>query len=439
MNELDEKYQNTLAYMYAQLPMFTRIGSAAYKPNLNNTILLCEKLGNPHLQFKSVHIAGTNGKGSTSNLMAVALQKAGYKTALYTSPHIFDFRERIKINGQDISKEFVIEFIEKNQHIINEVLPSFFELTVAMAFSYFAQEKIDIAVIEVGLGGLLDSTNIIIPEISIITNISYDHANLLGNSLQEIATQKAGIIKENIPVVIGETQEEIDKIFLTKAIQNHSPIFFADNRYECVNKEIIQNIQHLTIVDKAQMNILKIKTDLLGEYQSKNVITVLQSINVMKSLGWQMNHIDIENIFTETKLLLGFRGRFDVIEKKRKIILDASHNEAGIEALFLQIGKIKKEKLHIIIGFVKDKEVEKVLQLFPTDARYYFVEANIPRALAKDELKKMAETFSLHGNVFENISDAISEAISNSDAEDIILITGSFYILEEAYQFVEKM
>lgn len=436
--ELETAYQDTLKFLYGQLPMFTRIGAAAYKPDLANTVLLCERLGNPHLKFKSIHIAGTNGKGSCSNMLAVALQKSGYKTALYTSPHIFDFRERIRINGHDIPKEYVVNFVEKNKVLIDEIQPSFFELTVAMAFCYFAEQEVDIAVIEVGLGGLLDSTNIITPEVSVITNISHDHGYLLGNTLQEIAVQKAGIIKKNIPVVIGETQPGSEKIFVTKSVMLNSPVFFADNKYSAVNTDIRDGKQYIKIIDKANMRIMEVCTDLMGSYQSKNVITVMNTIDVMKSLGWAFPIINIENVFSDTQKVIGFKGRFDIVKQDPKVILDVSHNEAGIRELFTQINRLNAKQLHIITGFVKDKELNTILKLFPSQATYYFVQADMPRALPKEELSLMAAENSLHGNCYDSISLALKSAMENAKQEDIILVTGSFFILEEAYHFIEK-
>lgn len=438
MNDLEQTYQQTVKWMYEQLPMFTRIGAAAYKPDLANTLMLAEKLGNPQQQFKSIHIAGTNGKGSCSSLLAAALQKAGYKTALYTSPHLFDFRERIKIGGEVVSKQFVVDFVARHKTIIDDIKPSFFELTVAMAFTYFAEQKVDIAVIEVGLGGLLDSTNIITPELSVITNISNDHAYLLGNTITDIAAQKAGIIKQHVPVVIGETQSEIEKIFITKSVMLNSPLFFADNKYNAVNTEIRDNRQYIKIIDKVNMRIMEVCTDLMGKYQSKNIITVMNVLDVMKSLGWKLSVIEYETVFADTKKMTGLKGRFDLVSHSPDIILDASHNEAGIRELFEQLNKGTYQRLHIITGFVKDKELADILDLFPPGAEYYFVEADIPRALPKEELKQMASSKGLSGNTYQAISDALGTAISKAQKEDIILVTGSFFILDEAYHFIEN-
>ncbi len=431
-------YQQTLDYLYEKLPMFTRVGAAAYKANLDNTILLCKELGNPQLCFKTVHIAGTNGKGSCSNLLAIAFQKAGYKTGLYTSPHIFDFRERIKIDGIDVSQEYVVAFVQAHQELIESVKPSFFEITVAMAFHFFAEQKVDIAIVEVGLGGLLDSTNIIMPELSIITNISNDHAYLLGNSLQEIATQKAGIIKKNVPVIIGETQTEIQNIFITSAIMHESPIFFADNSYSDVHVEMREGIQFVKIIDKARMQVLEIGTDLMGRYQSKNIITVLKAMDVLSSLGWNLGRIDLSTVFQHCMKTLKFKGRFDIIQQKPLIILDVSHNEAGIAALLQQVSKLEVKRKHIVMGFVKDKTLEHILQLFPENASYYFLQASIPRALPRQDLQQMASNYLLQGDAYNSITAGIEAALKHAGPDDLILVTGSFFILEEAYHFFEK-
>jgi dihydrofolate synthase/folylpolyglutamate synthase len=432
-------YQQTLDYLYDMLPMFTRVGAAAYKANLDNTILLCKELGNPHLSIKTVHIAGTNGKGSCSSLLAIAFQNAGYKTGLYTSPHIFDFRERIKIDGIDVTQQYIVEFVHTHQALIESIKPSFFEMTVAMAFSYFAEQKVDIAIIEVGLGGLLDSTNIILPELSVITNISNDHAYLLGNTLQEIATQKAGIIKKNIPVVIGETQADIQNIFVTTAIMQQSPIFFADNAYTDVHVEVRDGIQFVKIIDKARMQVLEVGTDLMGRYQSKNIITVLKAIDVLISLGWNLVMVDLSTVFQQCLKILKFRGRFDIIQQQPLIILDVSHNEAGIAALLQQISNLNIKRKHIVIGFVKDKSLEQILQQFPKEANYYFVQANIPRALPRQELQQMASNYQLKGDAYDTITDGMEAALKHSDMNDLVLVTGSFFILEEAYRYFEKI
>jgi len=436
MDSVEIKYQECLNYIFEKLPMFTRVGAVAYKPNLDNIIALCEAIGNPHSQFKSIHIAGTNGKGSCSHMLASALQLNGYKTGLYTSPHVIDFRERIRINGIEIPKENVIDFIDETKQLIENLKPSFFEITVAMAFDYFAKEKVDIVVVEVGLGGLLDSTNIIKPEVSVITNISKDHTNLLGDSIEEIAIQKAGIIKEEVPVVIGETQVETEKIFFSKTILHHSQIFFADKLYTVVHQEIIEGKMKLKIMNYTTMSIQDYWLDLLGEYQIKNIKTVLTTLDVLKSLGWKVDNNTVMNALSKTKKTTGLKGRFDLVSEKPKIVFDVSHNEAGISELIKQIGKLNYEKLYIILGFVSDKDVQKVLTMFPKSAYYFFSQAQIPRALPYHELQKIAIENELKGQAIATIAESLQQARDLATDADMILVTGSFFNLEEAYQLI---
>lgn len=436
MDSLEIKYQECLNYIFEKLPMYTRVGAAAYKPNLDNIISLCDAIGNPHLQFKSIHVAGTNGKGSCSHMLASALQLNGYKTGLYTSPHVIDFRERIRINGIEIPKENVIHFIDETKSLIETLQPSFFEITVAMAFHYFAKEKVDIVVVEVGLGGLLDSTNIITPEVSVITNISKDHTNLLGNTIEEIATQKAGIIKDNVPVVIGETQLETEKIFFSKTIHQHSQIFFADKLYTVVHHEIIEGKMKLKIMNYTTLSIQDYWLDLMGEYQIKNIKTVLTTIDVLKSLGWKINNDVVMNALSKTKKTTGLKGRFDVVSEKPKIVFDVSHNEAGISELVKQLGKLKYEKLYIVLGFVSDKDVQKVLSMFPKNAYYFFSQAQIPRALPYLELHKIGIENHLNGEAISTIAASLQQAINLANEADVILVTGSFFNLEEAYHLI---
>ena len=436
MDSVEIKYQECLNYIFEKLPMFTRVGAVAYKPNLDNIIALCEAIGNPHSQFKSIHIAGTNGKGSCSHMLASALQLNGYKTGLYTSPHVIDFRERIRINGIEIPKENVIDFIDQTKHLIENLKPSFFEITVAMAFDYFAKEKVDIVVVEVGLGGLLDSTNVIKPEVSVITNISKDHTNLLGDSIEEIAIQKAGIIKEEVPVVIGETQVETEKIFFSKTILHHSQIFFADKLYAVVHQETIEGKMKLKIMNYTTMSIQDYWLDLLGEYQIKNIKTVLTTLDVLKSLGWKVDNNTVMNALSKTKKTTGLKGRFDLVSEKPKIVFDVSHNEAGISELIKQIEKLNYEKLYIILGFVSDKDVQKVLTMFPKSAYYFFSQAQIPRALPYHELQKIAIENELKGQAIETIAESLQQARDLATDADMILVTGSFFNLEEAYQLI---
>lgn len=444
-------YAETLEYMYAQLPMFTRIGAAAYKADLDNTIALCAAFGNPHKQFKSIHIAGTNGKGSTSHMLAAVFHASGYKTGLYTSPHLKDFRERIKVSAKHsnrlemIDQPFVVDFIERAQPFIASIQPSFFELTMVMAFAYFAQQKVDIAIIETGLGGRLDSTNIITPELSIITNIGYDHMNILGNTLPEIAFEKAGIIKSNIPVVIGETLPETKPVFEAKAKEVNSLIVFAEEAYQFRNtNDKLRNEERCD--DRLQFlevglfdNECKVATDFMvdlpGLYQQKNVRTVATAIKNLLP-NWPLISDDsITNALKQVKQMTGLHGRWEIIETNPNVILDVGHNEDGIKQVLQQITAMLEDNksmgIHIIIGMVKDKEVEKVLQLLSPSFKYYFTNAHLPRALPALDLKQIAATFNLMGNAYDNVNEAIGAAKSASQKEDTIIVCGSVFVVGE--------
>jgi len=412
--------------------MFTRIGAAAYKADLSNTITLCAALDNPQNKFKSIHVAGTNGKGSTSHMLASVLQEAGYKVGLYTSPHIKDFRERIKINGQKIEKQFVVHFTENIKTKITEIQPSFFEITVAMAFAYFAKQQVDIAVIEVGLGGLLDSTNVIIPELCVITNIGLDHTNLLGTTLPEIATQKAGIIKASVPVVISQTQEETERVFTNKALEKNTSIFFADKVMEVIGMDTATiGLQKMKVVNTAKMSITNYELDILGKYQQKNVKGVLLALEILQQYNWNISAQNIVDGLKNIKNNTGLMGRFDMLETSPMLIADVAHNADGITEVLAQIKNIPHNNLHIITGFVADKAVDKVLALFPKNANYYFTQANIPRALLKENLQETAKQYQLNGEVYNNVNTALQAAKANASKEDIILICGSFFIIAE--------
>ena len=430
-------YQQTIDYLFSKLPMFSRIGDAAYKEDLHNSIALCNELGNPQTKFKSIHIAGTNGKGSTSHMLAAILQQAGYKTGLYTSPHLKDFRERIKINGQMIEEDFVIDFVDRTQQITAQIEPSFFELTMAMAFDYFAEQKVDIAVIETGLGGRLDSTNIITPILSIITNIGYDHMNILGDTLEKIAAEKAGIIKPAIPVVIGEYLPETKPVFINKAAQCNSSIYFATEEYAFADIALSPQKLHCSVTDTTQCIKENFTLDLNGIYQTKNLSTVLCAEKILLQLGFIITNEAEKYALSNTKKLTGLHGRWDVIAEKPIIVLDVAHNEDGIKQVLKQIQFIKEHsnseeiKTHFVIGMVKDKEVSNVLSLLPNDALYYFTNAHIPRALPAEELKIKAAAFNLKGNCFDNVNDAITAAKKNAYQEDLIIVCGSVFLVGE--------
>jgi len=424
-------YQQTIEYLFSRLPMYSRIGAAAFKKDLTNTIILCEHLGNPHHKFKSIHIAGTNGKGSVSHMLAAILQTAGYRTGLYTSPHLKDFRERIKMNGDEINEKFIIDFTEKIKPLIEEIEPSFFEITVAMAFDYFDQQKVDIAIIEVGLGGRFDSTNIITPELSVITNIGWDHMNILGDSLEKIAFEKAGIIKANIPVVIGELIPETKSIFESIASEKNTSIHLATQQRNVTGWEWKKHELIVEIAEQTKTDHKKYHLDLPGIYQSKNLLTVLEVCSVLKDLGYEIDENEIREGLQKTKKMTGLHGRWEVIHENPTIVLDVGHNEDGIKQIIQQIELTTHHDLHIIIGMVKDKEIDKVLSLLPHSANYYFTQAHIPRALPAETLKEKAQKFNLKGKSAPDVNEAIKEAKSKAHKDDLILVCGSVFLVGE--------
>ncbi len=424
-------YTETIDYLFHRLPMFSRLGAAAYKGDLTNTIKLCEAVGNPHLQFKSIHIAGTNGKGSTSHILAAIMQTAGYKTGLYTSPHLKDFRERIKVNGEMVEKDFVAEFTERIKPLIEEIEPSFFEITVAMAFTWFAQQKADIAIIEVGLGGRLDSTNIITPELSVITNISYDHTDMLGNTLEKIAGEKAGIIKKGIPVVIGETSPETKPVFQQKAKEVDATIYFADEKRWIADWKQEKHELVVNVADNHTDERKNYKLGLTGLYQVKNLLTVLESVHILISKGWQIEEKYIEDALLQVKKLTGLHGRWEVIHEHPFTVLDVGHNEDGIKQITEQLEHCDFQKLHIVIGLVKDKEISKIFALLPKFATYYFTKAQIPRALPENELAEKANEFDLNGQAYATVSEALQQAVDHAHKEDMILVCGSVFVVGE--------
>jgi len=424
-------YQETVQYLFEKLPMFTRIGAAAYKKDLTNTIRLCEALGNPHLKFKSIHVAGTNGKGSTSHMLAAIMQTAGYKTGLYTSPHLHDFRERIKVNGALCEEEFVVAFTQKIIPLIEEIQPSFFEITVAMAFAYFAEQKVDIAIIEVGLGGRLDSTNIIYPELCVITNIGWDHMNMLGNTLPEIASEKAGIIKPNVPVVIGEYNSETKPVFITKANVEKAPIYFAQEQYEVTKHASKEKFLEIEVNCFETQEKQYYSLDLTGAYQTKNIFSVIAAVKILQQKGWNLNEVILKNALSKTKQLTGLHGRWELINENPKIITDVGHNVDGVQLIVEQLKTTNYQQLHIVIGMAKDKEVDKVLALLPTNAIYYFTKAQIPRALPENELQEKAAIFSLNGNAFATVMEALRSAMDCANQNDLILVCGSVFVVAE--------
>ena len=411
--------------------MFSRIGAAAYKADLLNTIRLCKALDNPQHNFKSIHIAGTNGKGSVSHMLAAILQTAGYKTGLYTSPHLKDFRERIKINGEMIPEDFVISFTKKIMPLIEEIEPSFFEITVAMAFDYFADQNIDIAVIETGLGGRLDSTNIITPELSIITNIGLDHMNLLGDSLEKIALEKAGIIKEGVPVIIGEVLPETEVVFKPVALERNAALTIASHTRQVRDWHWEKHELIVEVADDHHPDHKIYHLDLPGIYQTKNLLTVLECCSKLQEQGWVMDEKIIQQGLKKTKKLTGLHGRWEIIHTSPKVILDVAHNADGIRQLVLQSEVTEHNQLHIVLGMVKDKEIETVLALLPSNARYYFTKAQIPRALPETELKEKAALLNLKGDSFPEVNRALHNAMQQAHPDDLIIVCGSIFLVGE--------
>lgn len=424
-------YEQTLEYLFSRLPMYSRIGAAAFKKDLTNTITLCKHLGNPQHKFKSIHIAGTNGKGSVSHMLAAILQTAGYKTGLYTSPHLKDFRERIKVNGDEIHEKFITDFTERIKPLIEEIEPSFFEITVAMAFDYFAEQKVDVAVIEVGLGGRFDSTNIITPELSVITNIGWDHMNILGDSLEKIAFEKGGIIKTNVPVVIGEIIPETKLIFENIASENNASFHLATKERNVAGWKWEKHELIVEIAEQGKTDHKKYHLDLPGIYQSKNLLTVLEVCSILKELKYNIDENEIRQGLQKTKKLTGLHGRWEIIHENPSIVLDVGHNEDGIKQIIQQIELTTHHDLHIIIGMVKDKEIDTVLSLLPHSANYYFSQANIPRALPAGALKEKAGKFNLKGKVIPEVNEAIKEARSKAHKDDLILVCGSVFLVGE--------
>ena len=401
-------YQDTVSWMFRQLPMYQNKGVAAFKKDLTNTINLSNHLGQPEKKFKSIHVGGTNGKGSTSHMLASVLQEAGYKVGLYTSPHLKDFRERIRINGKVVSKRFVIGFIKRNKAFFESNNLSFFEMTVGMAFDYFAKQQVDIAVIEVGLGGRLDSTNIIIPELSIITNIGFDHMQMLGNTLEKIAGEKAGIIKQNIPVVIGETQIETETVFKSKAEETNSQIYFADQLIET-----------------------SIESDLKGSYQKHNIKTVLQAVKVLQESKFKISQSELTKGLLKVTKNTGLQGRWQVLGYKPKIVCDTAHNKEGLTYIMQQLKTEKFNKLHVVFGVVNDKDLSSIMNLLPMNALYYLCKPDVQRGLAVEELKELFKENQLIYQSYESVKEALNNAKLNASKEDLIYVGGSTFVVAE--------
>lgn len=425
-------YQQTLDYLFARLPMFHRVGAAAYKANLDNTIKIVELLGKPHQKIKCIHVAGTNGKGSSSHMLAAVLQQAGYKTGLYTSPHLVDFRERIKINGKMIPKNYITDFVEKHKESFELIEPSFFEWTVGLAFDYFAKEEVDVAIIEVGLGGRLDSTNVIKPKVSLITNISFDHINLLGDTLEKIAAEKAGIIKSRVPVVISQYQSESGPLFNAVAKELKSPIEFADKQFKIIDHKILNGFLNTTVLNKKTNSTLNIDLDLTGSYQLKNLLGVLKTLEFVEEAGFMISPEDIKTGLKQVIKTTGLNGRWQTISEKPLMITDTGHNEDGIKNVIHNLKSTTYNHLHFVFGAVNDKDVSKILQLLPKEATYYFTKANIPRALNENELLEQAQKLKINGKAFTTVKSAIDAAKKAYKKNDLILIGGSTFVVGDA-------
>lgn len=425
-------YQQTLDYLFSQLPMFQRVGKAAYKANLDNTLALDEYFNHPHRKLRTIHVAGTNGKGSTSHMLASILARAGLKVGLYTSPHLRDFRERIKINGVMIPEPEVVGFVEKHKAFFEAIKPSFFEMTVVLAFDYFARQQVDIAVIEVGLGGRLDSTNIITPELSVITNIGLDHTELLGDTLAKIAYEKAGIIKPHVPVVITQSQEETREVFVAKADESHSPIRFADTSYRVISVRQEGYMYQILEVEHVNSGSVKaLKLDLLGGYQQFNICGVLAAIDLLKEMGYSISDSHLQDGLASVKSATGLLGRWQVLHQNPLIICDTGHNVDGLTQVVDQIGRVQCAKLRMVVGMVGDKNIDGMLGLLPKNAIYYFTKASIPRALDEKELAHRASPFNLHGNTFSTVENALSAAKADASPNDFIFVGGSTFVVAE--------
>jgi len=432
-------YQQTIDYLYSQLPLFTRVGASAYKANLGNTIELCKRLGDPQHKFKSVHVAGTNGKGSTSHMLAAILQTAGYKTGLYTSPHLKDFRERIRINGQMIGEAEVIDFVEKHKADFEDIRPSFFEMTVGLAFDIFAREKVDIAIIEVGLGGRLDSTNIITPLLSVITNIGWDHMNILGDTLQLIAAEKAGIIKPGVPVVIGEYQPDVAAIFIDKAKKEHSPISFASELLDAAESHQSADepgdFRDVTLksLDSSVFRLptFDFRLDLTGTYQVKNLKGVICAVRELQLQGFEIGDEQLRSALSKVRLLTGLHGRWETLSKHPLTICDTGHNPEGISEVLQNIATVDYKKLHFVLGVVNDKDISKMLSMLPKHAAYYFCKPDIQRGLEAESLMQKAESLGLSGKTYPSVKAAFLAAQQNAGENDLVFVGGSTFVVAE--------
>jgi dihydrofolate synthase/folylpolyglutamate synthase len=426
-------YQETLDYLFNALPMFQRVGASAYKADLTNTIALCTHLGDPQNHFKSIHVAGTNGKGSTSHSLASVFQAAGYKTGLYTSPHLKSFTERIRINGEEINKDDLVEFVAIHKKFLDQLQPSFFEMTVGLAFWYFAKEEVDIAIIEVGMGGRLDSTNVISPELCVITNIGLDHTQFLGDTLPLIAGEKAGIIKQGVPVVISHTQQEIQFVFLQKAAEMQTNLIFADQQWEVTRiQNSDQDVSQLARFQvKGSAGTFELEFGLRGDYQRYNLPGILEAVEQMRNQGWNLTKEAVQLGLARVSEQTGLKGRWQILQTSPLTIADTGHNEAGILEVVNQLKKYRYSQLWMVIGMVNDKDISKVLDLLPKDASYIFCQANLPRAMDARLLASKAIEKGLTGQVISRVSQAVEFARKNAGSDDLIFIGGSTFVVAE--------
>jgi len=425
-------YQESVDYLYSQLPMYQRIGKAAYKGSLENTIKLDNYFKSPHNKYKTIHVGGTNGKGSVCHMLASVLSSAGYNTGLHTSPHLIDFRERIKINGELIPRAYVAKFVEKHMSFFRDIEPSFFEISVFLALDYFAASKVDVAVIEVGLGGRLDSTNIINPVLSVITNIGHDHMEFLGDTLDKIAYEKAGIIKQSVPVIIGESDDQTDDVFIKAARRKSSALYFADKIYSAgYGLYTAGDMQVFNVAKEGHIHYPDLEIDLLGAYQNKNLMTVLAAIDLLKEKGFEIAGTDIYNGLRKVITNTGLYGRWQVVDYNPRIICDTAHNYEGLKPVISQIENTPCRNLHMIIGFVKEKNIDDFLDIFPRDAVYYFTRPDIPRGLDENIVRDKASTYNLKGEAYKSVGEAFHAARSSAGSDDMIFIGGSTYVVAD--------
>ncbi len=427
-------YSETLAYLYEQLPMFQRVGAAGFKKGLGNTLALAEAQDHPERRFRSVHVAGTNGKGSSSHLLAAVLQAAGYKVGLYTSPHLREFTERIRVNGQELAPEYLVEWVARWRPLFAEIEPSFFEMCVALAFAYFAEQRVDVAVVEVGLGGRLDSTNIITPLVSLITNISFDHQALLGNTLPEIAGEKAGIIKPGVPVVVSQTQPEVADVFRREAAAKLAHLVFADQIYRAdfvAEPSAETGLRPVSVLQHGRPYLPDAALALPGDYQQFNLPGVLATLDELRALGFRITEAAVRTGLRQVTQLTGLRGRWSIIGQRPLVVCDTGHNAAGLRLVVAQLRRLPHQRLHLVIGTVNDKDVAGMLALLPQEGAYYFCAANIPRALPAAELARQAGELGLAGRSYESVAAAVAAARAAAGPEDVVFIGGSTFVVAE--------